>query len=125
MVLKSGGIILGGLELWRSKGTTPYIIEATKRIRMADGSLIAEGQYRKWAIDCAYDYLPDDVLKELFTILQSDEFLVTFMPPTSSTSITAMFSCVALPKPQVRGWDRSQEEARPVWVDIRFNIEEV
>ncbi|MGI6751082.1 MAG: hypothetical protein ACOX4U_00455 [Anaerovoracaceae bacterium] len=125
MSLKAGGITIDGLKLWRERHVIPHLGIEEQNIRMSDGTMVTEVKYQKWVIECDFDYLRDEVLKELIPILRKDSFPVQFVPPDTNSPVTANFHCTVKPRPIIREWDFGTKPPSPMWAEIVFTLEEV
>lgn len=117
-------LIINDIILPETSGGKYQCFEDTlsEQIDMISGRRVTEVRGHVWKIEYAYDYMGNELTRQLLSALRSGAALtVQYLPDSSDTLQTSTFICEDL-TPPVFAFSRS---GKPFWHDIAFTLREV
>ena len=117
-------LIINGITLPESSGGKYKCYEGTlsDQIDMISGRRVTEVRGHVWCIEWSYDYMGNELTRQLLAALRSGAALtVKFLPDSGDDMKTSTFLCEDL-TPPVFAFSRS---GKPYWHDIAFPLREV
>lgn len=116
-------LVVGGVALPRTSDNkyTAYESPLVKQVEMISGRIVEEVRGRVWQIEYEYDYMGNDQLRSLLTVLRAGgKIEVTFLPESSDTAITAYFIVTKQPTPTCA----FELGGNLIWHDVKFSLRE-
>ena len=99
-----------------------YEKELGEDIRMISGGLVTEVRASVKVIEYSYDYMGNDLLRQLLSALRSRKDLnVQFLDPVADVLQQSSFRCTKQPAPQFA----FAKNGTGLWHNISFTLEEV
>lgn len=117
-------LIINGIVLPEASGGKYQCYEGTlsDQIEMISGRMVTEVRGHVWNIEYAYDYMGNELTRQLLAALRSGTAMtVKYLPDDSDELEESTFLCEDLTPPTF-AFSRS---GKPFWHDIKFKLREV
>lgn len=117
-------LIVGGITLPETSGNKYKCAETvlSETLEMASGRIVQEQRGRAWEITYQYDYMGNDRMRQILTLLRSGTALTCqYLPDNSDTLETSVFLCTNLTPPTF-AFSRS---GVGLWHNLAFTLREV
>lgn len=117
-------LIINGITLPEASGGKYQCYEGTlsDQIEMISGRMVTEVRGHVWNIEYAYDYMGNELTRQLLAALRSGTAMtVKYLPDNSDELEESTFLCEDLTPPTF-AFSRS---GKPFWHDIKFKLREV
>lgn len=117
-------LIINGIALPEASGGKYKCYEGTlsEQIEMISGRVATEVRGHVWHIEYSYDYMGNEMTRQLLAALRSGSALtVKYLPDNSDDLKESTFLCEDLTPPTF-AFSRS---GKPFWHDISFTLREV
>lgn len=117
-------LIINGIALPEASGGKYQCYEGTlsEQIEMISGRMVTEVRGHVWNIEYAYDYMGNELTRQLLAALRSGTAMtVKYLPDNSDELEESTFLCEDLTPPTF-AFSRS---GKPFWHDIKFKLREV
>lgn len=99
-----------------------YPSQLGQQVDMISGRRVTEIRGNVQIIEWSYDYMGNDLMRQLNTILRSGKsFTVTYLPDDSDTMRTGTFITDSFPQPEY-AFSRG---GKPFWHNVSFTLREV
>lgn len=117
-------LIIDGVQLPTSTRDRyqAYEEDLTVEVNMISGRAVDEVRGQVWRINYAYDYMGDEKLQEVLTVLRRrGSKTVTFQPDNGGALITGTFKLTSLTPPTLAFY----KDGTPKWHNLAFSLREV
>lgn len=117
-------LIINGITLPEASGGKYTCYEGTlsEQLEMISGRMVTEVRGHVWNIEYAYDYMGNELTRQLLAALRSGTAMtVKYLPDNSDELEESTFLCEDLTPPTF-AFSRS---GKPFWHDIKFKLREV
>ena len=99
-----------------------YPVLLTQQIEMISGRMVQEVRGTVQMIEYSYDYMGNDLMRQLNAVLRSgNSFTVAYLPDESDEMQVSMFLCTDFPQPEFS----FAKNGVPYWHNVSFTLREV
>ena len=99
-----------------------YPSELGTQVDMISGRRVFEVRGQVWVIEYEYDYMGNDLMRQVLSVLRSGKsFPVVFLPDNSNTMESSVFLTQDFPTPSFA----FSKAGAPLWHNVSFTLREV